>query len=79
MVILTEKEYLLLGSLLNKKADEDNRIDLNAYANGLCKGYTEAKKVLFTEEDIMKWYGHVKTHTVKEAFEFIKKQKSNHE
>jgi len=24
----------------------------------------------------MKWYGHVKTHTVKEAFEFIKQQKN---
>jgi len=76
MANLTEQEYILLLPVLNKKAEEDNRIDLNAYMGGVYDGYAEAKKILFTEEDIMKWYGHVKTHTVKEAFEFIKQQKN---
>lgn len=50
----TNKQDLLVEKLLTIKGDNDNRIDLNAYALGLIDMYQEVKAKEYTEEDVIK-------------------------
>ena len=44
-----------IDSLIDKKAESNNTIDLNAYGNGCADGYSKAKeKYKYTEEDVRK-------------------------
>lgn len=55
--------------------DNNYDVDNDTYKHGFVEGFNAHKELmkdkLFTVEDVMKFYKHVKTHTVKEAMDLI--------
>jgi hypothetical protein len=52
-IVVEDDVQNFIAPLLKKKGDENNRIDLDAYARGLIDGYISATKV-YSEEDLRK-------------------------
>lgn len=59
-------------NLKDEEEKEDFEEEKGKYSFGFFNGYKAAKAKQYTEEDIMKWYKYVKTHTVEEAFTHLK-------